>query len=226
MTHIAAPEGARLHPLVHAGRWLVLDLSSTLVFVGLYALTHSVFAATSLAIAGGAAHIVWMRLRRSPVDAMQWMSLGLVIVFGGASLVTRDPRFVMLKPTLIYAALGTVMLKRGWMSRYIPPTALGWSADVTVVFGYVWAALMFATAAANLYFVARGDPRTWAWFLGVFPLASKLAMFAVQYVATRFIVVSRKRAALDLVPDKAIADPTPVIDLSASLPGRGAVSGR
>ena len=36
------------------------------------------------------------------------MSLGLVVVFGGASLVTHDPRFIMLKPTLIYAVIGGV----------------------------------------------------------------------------------------------------------------------
>jgi len=211
MTNVPAPTGAHLHPLVHAGRWLVLDLSSTLIFVGLYALTHSVFAATGLAIAGGIAHIAWLKLRRAPVDAMQWMSLGLVIVFGGASLLTHDPRFVMLKPTLIYAALGTVMLKRGWMSRYIPPIALDWSADVTAVFGYVWAGLMFATGAANLYLAVQGDPRTWAWFLGVFPLASKLALFAVQYLTTRFVVVGRKRAARGASGSRVTADAAPVV---------------
>ena len=147
-----------------------------------------------LAIAGGAAHIAWLTFRRAPVDAMQWMSLGLVVVFGGASLATHDPRFIMLKPTLIYAAIGSVMLRRGWMSRYIPEVALAWSADVTTAFGYAWAGLMFATGAANLYLAVHGDPKAWAWFLGVFPLASKLALFAVQYLTTRFIVVSRKRA--------------------------------
>ena len=119
-----------LHPLVHAGRWIAIDLSSTLVFVALFALTHSVLAATGLAIAGGVAHIAWLKFRRATVDAMQWLSLGLVAVFGGASLLTHDPRFMMLKPTLIYAAIGAVMLRRGWINRYNPPMALGWSADV------------------------------------------------------------------------------------------------
>jgi intracellular septation protein len=195
MTVIAPSRAPRLHPLVHAGRWIIMDLLSTLIFVGLFALTHSVFAATGLAIAGGALHIAWLKARRAPVDAMQWMSLGLVVVFGGASLATRDPRFIMLKPTLIYAAVGAVMLRRGWMNRYVPPVVLDWGADVTAAFGYVWAALMFATGAANLYLVAHGDPKAWAWFLGVFPLASKLVLVAVQYPTTRFVVVGRKRAA-------------------------------
>jgi intracellular septation protein len=188
-------DGRPVHPLVHAGKWLAADLLSTLIFVGLYALTHSIFAATGLAIGVGVGHIAYLRLRRAPIDAMQWLSLGLVVVFGGASLLTHDPRFVMLKPTLIYCALGTVMLKRGWMNRYMPPMALKWSGDVTIRFGYPWAGMMFGTAALNLVLATRGDPVSWAWFLGVFPIASKLALFAVQYLTTRFVVTRRLRAA-------------------------------
>jgi len=189
------PARRTLHPLVHAGRWIAADLFSTLLFVGLYAVTHSVFAATGLAIVAGIAQIVYLKLRRHPIDAMQWTSLALVVVFGGASLLTRDPRFVMLKPTLIYAAMGAVMLRRGWMVRYIPPIASPWSGDVVVVFGYVWAGLMFATGAANLALALTVDAKTWAWFLGTFPLASKLALFAVQYGTTRVIVMRRMAAA-------------------------------
>ena len=203
----------RLHPLIHAGRWIALDLLSTLIFVALFALTHSILMATVLAIVGGVAHIAWLKLRRGPVDAMQWMSLGLVVAFGGASLITHDPRFIMLKPTLIYAAIGAVMLKRGWMNRYIPPVALEWSADVTVAFGYVWAGLMFATGAANLYLAAHGDPKAWAWFLGVFPLASKLALFAVQYLTTRFVVVGRKRAGARAVSHYGAAQPIDAVSM-------------
>lgn len=188
-------EGSRVHPLIHAGKWLAADLLSTLMFVGLYATTHSLYVATGLAIAAGFVQIAWLNFRRSPIDAMQWMSLGLVVVFGGASLYAHDPRFIMLKPTLIYAIVGGVMLKRGWMARYQAPLALRWGRDVSVAFGYVWAGLMFATGALNLALVAHGDPKAWAWFIGVFPIASKLALFAGQYVTTRFIVVARMRAA-------------------------------
>jgi intracellular septation protein A len=205
MTEIAAPfapapgapetEHSRIHPLFHAGKWLVSDLLSTFVFVGLYAATHSIYAATGLAIAGGIGQIAWLKLRRQPIDLMQWMSLGLVLVFGTASLVTHDPRFVMLKPTLIYCALGAVMLKRGWMNRYIPLEGARWASDIVTVFGYVWSGMMFATAGLNLILVANGDVKTWAWFLGVFPLASKLGLFAVQYITMRMIIGRRVRAA-------------------------------
>lgn len=188
-------EGSAVHPLFHAGKWLVADLLSTLTFVGLFAITHSVYLATGLAIGAGVVQIGYFRMRRQPIDAMQWMSLGLVAVFGGASLVTHDPRFIMVKPSLIYIVVGVVMLKRGWMTRYMPPVALAWGRDVITVFGYLWAAMMFLTAASNFGMAAYGDAKSWAWFVGVFPVASKLTLFGVQYVATRVIVRRRMLAA-------------------------------
>jgi hypothetical protein len=66
---------------------------------------------------------------------------------------------------------------------------------VIVAFGYVWAVMMFATGALNVALVFHGDPKVWAWFIGVFPIASKLSLFVVQYLVTRLIVIARMRAA-------------------------------
>ncbi len=188
-------DGAHVHPLIHAGKGLAEDLLSTLMFVGVYALGRNVYLATGLAIAAGVAQFAWLKLRRQPIDLMQWMSLGLVVTFGGASLLTHDPRFMMLKPSLIYCAVGAVMMKRGWMNRYVPAIAQTWAGDVITAFGYGWSALMFATAALNLVLVANGDPKAWAWFVSVFPVASKLGLFAVQYLTVRAVIGRRMRRA-------------------------------
>ncbi len=181
------------HPLIHAAKWIAADLVSTLAFVGLYALTHSALAATVVGLAAGVVQIAYVRHRHGSVDAMQWTSLGLVVFFGAASLLTHDGRFIMVKPTLIYAAIGLAMLKRGWMGRYMSQVVLARSADLVNLFGYVWAGAMFATAALNLAIVATGDRQAWVWFISVFPLASKLALLLVQYGAMRWVTVARSR---------------------------------
>jgi intracellular septation protein A len=123
---------------------------------------------------------------------MQWLTLGLVAVFGGAALATHNPVFVMVKPTLIYVAVGCVMLRRGWMTRYMTdPRAISHAADVTTRFGYAWAGLMFATGAANLALAVWASPAAWAWFVGVFPLASKIGLVGIQYAMTKSIVRRR-----------------------------------
>jgi intracellular septation protein A len=117
-------------------------------------------------------------------------------------MLTHDPRFIMVKPALIYVAVGFVMLRRGWMRRYIPPIAAGHIDDLTDVFGYVWAALMFVTAAANLI-VAVWFTQYWIAFVAMFPVASKVALFAIQYLTSRTIARRRilaQRASLAETP--------------------------
>ena len=197
---IATPAAPRqLHPLFHAGRFLLEDLVATLAFVGLYAIFHSIYLATFMAIGLGIAQIAYTRARRRKVDVMQWLSLFLVVVFGGASLLLRDPRFIMVKPTLIYTAVALVMCKPGWMLRYMPPIAVARAGDVITVFGYLWAALIFATGVANAVLAIYASHETWAWFIGVVPLTSKFLMFGVQYVVTRAIVRRRVMAEGGLV---------------------------
>ena len=84
---------------------------------------------------------------------MRGGSLFLVITLGGASLITRDPWFVMIKPAIGYAAIGLVMLKRGWQTDYIPQISRDLVPEGHFIFcGYAWAALMLACAIANLIF--------------------------------------------------------------------------
>ena len=42
---------------------------------------------------------------------MTYASLALVIVLGTATLLTNDPRFVLVKPSIAHFAIGAIMLK-------------------------------------------------------------------------------------------------------------------
>jgi intracellular septation protein A len=74
--------------------------------------------------------IGWLMARRQKIDAMQWLSIGLVVVSGVATLLTSDARFVMLKPSVIYCIVGAYMLRPGWMNRYLPPIAVQTVSDI------------------------------------------------------------------------------------------------
>jgi intracellular septation protein A len=126
---------------------------------------------------------------------MQWASLGLVIVLGGATVLTGDPRFVMIKQTIAYPTVGAAMLQRGWMDRYIPPAAHDLIPErLIVVFGYGWSGLMFLTAGLNVFFALALGHKAWLEFVGDFPLASKLSLFAIQYGVFRAVAIRSRRA--------------------------------
>jgi len=181
--------------LLHAGKFLLLDMASTLFFLALFLLTGDVVLAVLLGMALGVAQIAWQLARKAPIDTMQWMSLFLVVASGSATLLTHDPRFVMIKPTVIYIIVGIVMLRRGWMNRYLPAVAREVVPDLGIIFGYVWSALMFGSAALNIYVALNYSPLVWASFMSAWGIASKLALFLLQYAIMRGVGVRRRARA-------------------------------
>jgi intracellular septation protein A len=179
--------------LLGAARLLLIDLASTILFLVVYLVSDNLYVAVGLGMALGVAQIGWHLHRRTAIGTMQWLSVVLVLASGTATLLTSDPTFVMLKPSVIYAIVGLVMLKRGWMNRYLPPRAAP-VADIATIFGYVWAALMLASAALNIALALSLDAKTWAAAMSSWGVFSKIGLFLIQYAT--MAAVGRRRAAV------------------------------
>ncbi|MGA7809203.1 inner membrane-spanning protein YciB [Bradyrhizobium sp.] len=171
------------------------DFFSTLVFLGVYLASGSIVLATAVAIAGAMGQIIFARIRRRELNFMTYASLLLVIVLGGATILTQDPRFVLAKPSIAHFAIGAIMLKRGWMLRYVPAIVVETIPDYVTFAGYAWAALMFALGAGTIAVAMTGDLKLWTFYVTFVAVGAKIAAFAVQYIAFRVLVTSRIRAA-------------------------------
>ena len=178
--------------LLQAGKLLLLDMASTFFLLFVYLLTNNITLAVLLGTALGVAQIGWEFVSKKPIDTMQWMSLFLVLAAGITTLLTDDPRFVMIKPSVIYCVVGIVMLKPGWMNRYLPPVAIELIPDIATLFGYVWAALMFFSAGLNLIVALNFSVVTWSTFMSIYAIVSKLALFLIGYATMRTIAVHRR----------------------------------
>jgi intracellular septation protein len=174
---------------------LATDFFSTIVFLVVYLVTDNIILATSVAIAGAIAQVIYSRIKGRELSFMTWASLGLVIVLGGATILTSDPRFVLAKPAIAHFAVGAVMLRRGWMLRYMPPLVAETIPEYVTFAGFAWAALMFALGAGTIAIAMTGDLKLWTIYVSVVAVGAKIAAFAVQYVVFRLAVTSRIRAA-------------------------------
>lgn len=178
--------------LLSAARPLLTDMASTILFFCIYALTGRLIVAVALGLGLAAGQIGWELLRNRAVDTLQWISVVMVLSSGSAALITNNPVFVMVKPSLIYLLIGAAMLKRGWMNHYLPPRALELVPDLAITFGYVWAGLMFLSATLNLVLALSLSVTAWGVAMSAWSIASKTTLFLGQYGLMKFI--GRRRA--------------------------------
>ena len=180
---------------------MLFDSLGIIVFAVLLAVGAGIVTATVAGSIVAIAVVGYEFARGHKVAALQWISLASVLFTAAATLFTGDPRFVMAKPTIVYLIVGTVMLRKGWLNRYIPPEQLAIVGDVMDRFGMIWAALMFTSAGLNLV-IALFFTQWWPLFIGIFPLASKFGLFAIHIAVVHVITQARlrRRAGSELKP--------------------------
>jgi intracellular septation protein len=80
---------------------LLFDLFPVILFFIVFKVA-GVFAATAAAIAATFVQVAWVKYHHGKVDTMLWVSLGIITVFGGATLLLHDETFIKWKPTILY----------------------------------------------------------------------------------------------------------------------------
>ena len=88
---------------------LLFDLFLVILFFVAFKL-YGIFIATAVAIAATFVQIGWVWYRRRKVDNMLWVSLGVIVVFGGATLLLHDETFIKWKPTVLYWLFAAALL--------------------------------------------------------------------------------------------------------------------
>ena len=81
-----------------AASWLATLLGSTAIDIK----QAPILLATVVVIVATVAQIAWVHFRHGKVDKMLWVSLVLVVVFGGMTLIFQDETFIKWKPTILY----------------------------------------------------------------------------------------------------------------------------
>jgi intracellular septation protein len=128
---------------------------------------QGIYFATGVAIAASIAQIAWFRYR-GKVSAVHWMSLAIIAVFGGATLVLQDETFIKWKPTVLYAlfglvlATGKVVFRRDLMAALLKDITL--PAAVWSAVTWSWIGFFTAMAIANWYVAFHFSTDTWVNF--------------------------------------------------------------
>ncbi|MFT5174656.1 MAG: intracellular septation protein [Gammaproteobacteria bacterium] len=129
---------------------------------GILAATGVVIAATCIQVA-----TTWLRYRK--VENMHLVTLGLVVVLGGATLILDDQRFIQWKPTVVnWLFAGAFLASQFIGERPLIRRMLGSKVDLPVAIwtrlNLAWVVFFIAVGFINWYVFENYDLATWVDF--------------------------------------------------------------
>jgi len=146
----------------------LFDLFPVILFFVAYKFAD-IYVATGVAIGATFVQIGWVHFRHGKVDKMLWISLGLIVFFGGMTLLLRDPTFIKWKPTVLYwlfatALLGSALLFRKNLIRSMLEAQVSLPEPVWMRLNLAWAAFFVAMGLLNLYVAYNYSESDWVNF--------------------------------------------------------------
>ncbi len=189
----------------------LLELATLAVFIAAYYL-RGIYAATAALMVAVAVVLVVDVARSRRIPLRHGLSAGLVFVFGAATLLLHDQRYIQWKPTVFFWLAAVAFLASFWIGkRPLVARLLARALDPEAAIpdglwrrlNWLWVAFYAALGALNLMVAYHASERTWVNFK-VFGLTLVTAVF----VFAQAIWLSRRVA------------PTPI----AAAPGQPAPS--
>lgn len=129
---------------------------------------QGIYFATSVAIVASIVQIAWLRWKRGRVSTVNWLSLAIIAVFGGATLLLHDETFIKWKPTVLYGLFGVILaggrliFKRNLLSHLMAGITL--PEPVWVRLTWAWVAFFAFMGAANWYVAFHYPTDIWVNF--------------------------------------------------------------
>ena len=146
----------------------LFDLFPVILFFIAFKL-QGIYAATAVAIVASFAQIGWLWLRGRKIDNMLWVSLAIIVLFGGATLLLHNEVFIKWKPTVLYWLFASVLgisalvfrknLIRAMLSEQIKLPEPAWAK-----LNFSWVGFFACMGVLNLYVAFNFPTDTWVNF--------------------------------------------------------------
>lgn len=146
----------------------LFDFFPILLFFIAYKM-YDIYVATGVAIAAAFAQtfIFWAKHRR--FENMHLVTLGLLAVFGGLTIVLHDPVFIKWKPTVINWLFATVFLGSHWVGKQtlierMMSHAIEAPQNVWLRLSWAWVLFFVSIGVLNLYVAYSFSEEIWVNF--------------------------------------------------------------
>jgi len=146
----------------------LFDLFPVILFFAAFKF-YGIYVATAVAMGATVAQIAWVWLRHRKVDPMLWVSFGVIVVFGSATLLLQDKTFIQWKPTVLYWIFAATLavaqiafsknLIRAMMGKQMQLPSPAWTQLL-----WSWVGFFTCMGVANIYVAYNYSEDTWVNF--------------------------------------------------------------
>ena len=156
----------------------LLEYAPIILFFAAYKL-KDIYFATAVAIGASVVAIACSYFLSKKISALQWLSLGIIVVFGGATLLLHDEMFIKWKPSALYSAFGLTLLfgklvlKRNWIEVIFKQAQIQAPESLWSKLTWAWIVFFAFMAALNGYVASNFSLDAWVnfkvwWAMGLF----------------------------------------------------------
>lgn len=147
---------------------LLFDLFPVILFFIAFKL-YGIYVATAVAIVASILQVAYVYAKNKRVEKMHIITLALIIILGGATLIFQDEAFIKWKPTVVNWGFALIFLGSHFIGqkpiiRRMMDQAISLPDRVWLNLSYMWIVFFIFSGIANIYVAYQYDTDTWVNF--------------------------------------------------------------
>jgi len=147
---------------------LLIDFFPIILFFAAFKVA-GIYVATGVAIAATIAQILWLRHSTGRIEPMQWVSLAVIVLFGGATIALHNETFIKWKPTVLYWLMaGSLLAGQMVFGKNLLKSLMGSQMELPEgawrVANWSWIGFFTVMGVLNLWVAFHYDTDTWVNF--------------------------------------------------------------
>lgn len=171
----------------------IVDFFPILLFFIAYKF-GDIYLATGVAMVGALLQIAYAKFVLKRISVMLRVSLFVILVFGGLTLILHNPTFIKWKPTVLYWCMAATLggsawfFKRNLLTKVLSEQQINLPAPVWNTLNTAWVVFFTCMGALNLYIAFNYPEATWVnfkaiWMTVIFVLFGiGQAVFLARYI--------------------------------------------